>query len=286
MSSDTTHYVTGTPAPADGNPIFRSEPRPKLQHRLSADQIRQYHEDGFIVIRGLLDSAEAEFYGAEANVVVEAVRGLSKTYRLDPMKNMRFELDTETDRVWKVDPFTDMSAVFGALARDRRICDRLAGLYDGHEPRLFKDKLILKPPHSHGNNLHQDHNWWQGFPESCLTVTIALDRTTRVNGCTRLWAVPDRRFFHKTGSLSGQIPESAIAGLPATYLELEPGDAAIFHCLTPHAAEPNNTDHTRCVLFLSYNDSRDGEWRQAHYDHFFWYRTAAMEATRDEYYFL
>jgi len=285
MSSDK-RYVTGTPASATGNPSFRLEPRPKLQHRLSADQIRQFHDDGYIVIRGLLDREEAELYRAEATVVADAARRLSESHGLDPMKNLRFQLEQETDRVWKVDPFIDMSPVFSALARDRRICDRLACLYDGNEPRLFKDKLILKPPHSQGNALHQDYNWWQGFPESCMTVTIALDQTTRANGCTRLWAMADRRFLHEAGSLSGQIPESAIADLPDTYLELAPGDGAIFDCLTPHAADVNNTDQTRCVMFLSYNDSRDGEWRQALYDHFFWYATEPIAATRDEHYFL
>lgn len=65
--------------------------------------------------------------------------------------------------LWKIDPFHDLSRTFTAMVRDRRICDALASIYGGREPRLFKDKLIYKPPHTHGSTLHQDYLWWQGY---------------------------------------------------------------------------------------------------------------------------
>ena len=53
------------------------------------------------------------------------------------------------------------------LARDPRITDAVASPYDGYPPRLFKDKLIIRPPGSQGSDRHQDYNWWHGFPAAC-----------------------------------------------------------------------------------------------------------------------
>ena len=67
----------------------------------------------------------------------------------------------------------------------------------------------------------------------------------------------------KRETVSGAEPEMVCA---------EPGDVVFFGGFTPHEAGPNRTDGFRRQIFLSYNDSADGEWRAAHYDHFFNYR--------------
>ena len=191
---------------------------------------------------------------------------------------------------WKIDPFVSISPLFSALVRDRRIMDRLACLYDGYEAVLFKDKLIFKPPDSHGNGLHQDYNWWQGFPHSLLTVSVALDASTKENGCTELWTGHHQGFLHEPGSLDKtQIDPERLANEAHVYVELEPGDMAIFTCFTPHAAASNTSNSARRMLFLSYNDNRDGEHYTAHYEHFRWYRTRPdrmPEVERAKYYFL
>lgn len=230
-----------------------------------------------------------EFYRQEAGRIVDRALSLSREFQLEPKYNLRFEMLAD-DQPWKIDPFVSISPLFSALVRDRRIMDRLACLYDGYEAVLFKDKLIFKPPDSHGNGLHQDYNWWQGFPHSLLTVSVALDASTKENGCTELWTGHHQGFLHEPGSLDKtQIDPERLANEARVYVELEPGDIAIFTCFTPHAAAANTSDSARRMLFLSYNDSRDGEHYAAHYEHFRWYRTRPdrmEEAERTKYYFL
>jgi len=90
-------------------------------------------------------------------------------FSLDINYNLRFEM-LPNGQPWKVDPFVSISPLFAAVATGRHIMDRLASIYEGYEAVLFKDKLVLKPTDSHGNGIHQDYNWWQGFPKSLLTV--------------------------------------------------------------------------------------------------------------------
>lgn len=286
MSALATVPVLGTPRPVEGHRQYRLQPRARITHALSDQDLAAYRDRGFVVIRRLLSADEAAFFRDEADRMVAQVAALCRTHGRDPRHNLRLEWDHKLDRSWKIDPCTNASPAYAALARDPRITDRLCSIYDGFQPRLFKDKLILKPAGSHGNSRHQDYNWWQGLPRSCLTVSIALDATNRENGCTEMWTGHRRGFLHHADGEridSAELPLDLLADEEHHHIELEPGDAAIFSCFTPHAAAPNRSASPRRALFLSYNDSRDGEHYAAHYDHMFWYRTVREERPDDFY---
>jgi hypothetical protein len=272
-----------------GTPRWNGPQQRQPCSALSAAEVDEYHEKGFLILRDIFQPEEIETYRQEAEQLVDRAFSLSREFQLEPKYNLRFELLGD-GRPWKIDPFVSISPLFSALARDRRILDRLASLYEGYEAVLFKDKLIIKPPDSHGNGCHQDYNWWQGFPESLLTVSVALDASTKENGCTQLWTGHHQGFMHEHGSLDkGSIDPERLTNEEHVYVELAPGDIAIFTCFTPHAAATNTSNSARRVLFLSYNDSRDGEHYTAHYEHFRWYRTRPdrmPEAEREKYYFL
>ena len=272
-----------------GTPQWLGPQQRQLLFALDTAEIDEYHEKGFLILRDVFQPQEIEIYRQEAGQIVDRALSLSSVLQLDPKYNLRFEMLSD-GQPWKIDPFISISPLFSALVRDRRIMDRLASLYDGYEAVLFKDKLIFKPSDSHGNGLHQDYNWWQGFPHSLLTVSVALDASTRENGCTELWTGHHQGFLHEAGSLDKtQIDPEQLVNEEHVYVELNPGDMAIFTCFTPHAAASNTSNSARRILFLSYNDSRDGEHYTAHYEHFRWYRTRPdhmPEAERAKYYFL
>lgn len=272
-----------------GTPRWNGPQQRQLRYVLNAAEVDEYHEKGFLIFRDVFQPEEIETYRQEADQLVNRAFSLCSEFQLEPKYNLRFEMLGD-GRPWKIDPFVSISPIFSALVHDRRIMDRLASLYGGYEAVLFKDKLIIKPPDSHGNGCHQDYNWWQGFPESLLTVSVALDASTKENGCTQLWTGHNKGFLHEHGSLDkGTIDSDRLTNEEHIYVELSPGDIAIFTCFTPHAAAPNKSNSNRRMLFLSYNDSRDGEHYTNHYEHFRWYRTRPdrmPEAEREKYYFL
>ena len=272
-----------------GTPRWNGPQQRQLDFALDPEEVAEYQERGFLILRNVFQPEEIEIYRQETERIVDHALSLSHKFQLEPKYNLRFEMLAD-GHPWKIDPFVSISPLFSALVHDRRIMDRLACLYDGYEAVLFKDKLIFKPPDSHGNGLHQDYNWWQGFPHSLLTVSVALDASTKENGCTELWTGHHQGFLHEPGSLDKtQIDPEPLANETHIYVELEPGDMAIFTCFTPHAAAPNTSNSARRILFLSYNDSRDGEHYTAHYEHFRWYRTRSgsmPDAERAKYYFL
>ena len=213
-----------------GTPRWNGPQQRQLPFALNTAEIKEYRENGFLILRNVFQPEEIETYRQEAEQIVARAFALSREFQLEPKYNLRFEMLAD-GQPWKIDPFVSISPLFSALARDRRIMDRLASLYDGYEAVLFKDKLIFKPPDSHGNGLHQDYNWWQGFPQSLLTVSVALDASTKENGCTELWTGHHQGFMHEHGSLDqGSIAPERLANEEHVYVDLAPGDIAIFTC--------------------------------------------------------
>ncbi len=250
-------------------PAFARPRNPDLKHPLSEEQLGQFWSLGYISLPGLFTAAEAAEFSSEADRIYNDPRAEEMNIRYD------FSPENKADAakgkvLWKVDPFHDLSEVFTAMVRDRRICDALASIYGGREPRLFKDKLIYKPPHTHGNRLHQDYTWWQGFPTSLISVVIGIDAANEENGCTVVYPGYERGYITTPGKFEF-VPAEKVDPATAVRNLTKPGDVLMFHCFTPHEAGPNNTNHFRRQVFLTYNDSADGEHYQEHYEHFRWY---------------
>ncbi len=246
---------------------------------LSATEVGAWEMNGFVLCPSRFSADEVATWRAECD-------RLAVDHNRIHADNLRYEITNGKDSkdrtlMWKIDPLVDISPVFRTLARDPRILDPIRQIYKGSEPILFKDKLIYKPPGTHGNGLHQDWNWWQGFPTSCLTITIAIDGGTRENGCTEIFPGHTQGFLHAPGRYDYNI-ESKVDQSKVTYFESQPGDFGIFHCFTPHRAGENRSASQRRQLFLSYNDSNDGEFYLAHYAHMWEYRKDAehMDAER------
>ena len=248
--------------------IARNRQR-KLQYPLCDDELSSYKKNGFIHLKNVFSKDEVQ-------QLLQASDEVQNNSDIIQPNNIRFECftDSETNetKVWKADPISDLSPVFGALVRSRKILDPLASIYNGNEPFLFKEKLIFKPPGGRGSALHQDYNWWQGFPESLISVMIALDPADLTNGCTHLVPGYEDGFLTKPGEF-GDLEERQVRMSEAVPIMTEPGDVAIFHCYAPHFAGANNSPNIRRQIFLTYNDSADGDHYQSQRLHYEWYVT-------------
>lgn len=251
---------------------------------LSRDQLAFYKEEGYLILRDVFTDAEVELLAAEVERVCQERRDLIHA------DNMRVRFKTHhqsNDVMFEVfDPISDLSPFARAVALDCRILNSLHDLY-GEPAELFKDKLIYKLPGSIGATLHQDWIAWPGFPESFLTVVLAIDPFTAESGATEVFPR-----CHKRGYLSpknGQHHYVEITTLDAdpVPLLLNPGDLGIFGCFTPHRSAPNNTHLSRRGYFMSYNARSDGGQQHAkHYREFHdWIRAKSPEERKPSLFF-
>jgi ectoine hydroxylase-related dioxygenase (phytanoyl-CoA dioxygenase family) len=236
------------------------------QPGIPAQWVESYHDSGFLIARNVFFADEIAALAAECetlfgrNDLIEKQNIRCRWQDCAETKECRFDC---------FDPVIDIGPVCRYFAYDRRILDILRAIY-ADDAFLFKDKLIFKPPGATGYALHQDYIGWKEFPESFITVIVAIDPTDADNGATEVFPG-----YHKQGYLSPkdgdyhQLPPEAIDESCGIVLNLAPGDIAMFGGFTPHRSAPNRTDRWRRQLYLSYNAGRDGgDQRDAHYRQF------------------
>lgn len=233
---------------------------------LSAEQVEAYDRDGFLVLRNVFSAEEVGALAAEAETLVQR-RELIDTSNI----RCRWSDHAQTGECTFdcFDPVIDIGPVCRFFAYDERILAPLRAVYRD-EAHLFKDKLIFKPPGVKGYRLHQDYIGWAEFPESFVTVIVAIDATDAENGGTEVFPG-----YHRQGYMSPkdgdyhELPLESIDESTGVVLELQPGDIAFFSGFTPHRSAPNNSTGWRRQLYLSYSAARDGgDQREAHYRQF------------------
>jgi ectoine hydroxylase-related dioxygenase (phytanoyl-CoA dioxygenase family) len=237
-----------------------------LPSALAATDVAFYHDQGYLVLREVFSPDEISALAAEADALVARAELIHK----DNIRcRWQDHADTKECRFDCFDPVIDIGPVSRYFAYDERILNVLRAIYDG-EAHLFKDKLIFKPPAATGYALHQDYIGWKEFPESFITVIVAIDPTDATNGATEVFPG-----YHQQGYLSPrdgdyhQLPLETIDESRGVILELAPGDIAMFSGFTPHRSSANRSARWRRQLYLSYNAGRDGgDQRDAHYRQF------------------
>jgi hypothetical protein len=244
-----------------------------------------YEDQGYLVERAVFTPDEI------ASATLEAAQLVARNDLIDT-RNLRCRWQPKCDDgeclFETFDPVIDIAPVCARLARHPRLLAVLGELY-GEPARLFKDKLIFKPPGARGYDLHQDFIAWPSFPRSFVTAAVAIDPCSLENGCTVVY--PGQ---HRRGCLSAEdgeyhpLPLETVEQATALPLELQPGDVAFFGCFMPHCSAPNTSGGWRRLLYLSFNaDSDGGDRREAHYREFLaWLRKKYAEYGKTNVYFV
>lgn len=222
------------------------------------EQVQQFNDDGFIIIRGLFDAEEMELLIKKS----KADAGLQEDAygRLDSGGN------TIKLALWN-DPKDDL---YGMFSRCRRIVDTMETFLGG-EVYHYHSKMILKEPHVGGAwEWHQDYGYW--YNNGCLYPTmascmIAVDRATRENGCLQvlkgshhLGRIEHGVVADQTGADMERV-HAAMGRLDLVHCEMDPGDAVFFHANLLHASAPNKSDHPRWALICCYNTARNDPYK-------------------------
>ncbi len=233
---------------------------------VSSEAIRSYHDNGYLILRGVFRPEEIAVLAFESQML------LSRRDLIDTA-NIRCRWQdhvTSGECLFDCfDPVIDIGPICRGFARDERIMAPLRAIYND-EAYLLKDKLIFKRPGAKGYALHQDYISWKEFPDSFMTVILAIDPTDAENGATEVFPG-----YHRQGYLSArdgdyhELAPAAIDESRGAVLDLQPGDLALLSGFTPHRSAPNRSDRWRRQLYLSYNAGRDGgDLRDAHYRKF------------------
>lgn len=224
-------------------------------------QVSQFHDDGYIVVPGLLDSEEIELLRniAKGDQALQRDAGSRADGEGGAVKLVvRNELPDDT--------------IYGAIVRSERIVSTMQKLLDD-EVYHYHHKMILKEARVGGAwAWHQDYGYWYNngclFPDmaSCM---IAVDRATKENGCLQVVKrshLLGRMDHMKVGDQTGADPERVAAvleRLDLVYCDLEPGSAIFFHGNTLHRSDQNKSDHPRWAFICCYNTRHNDPYKDS-----------------------
>ena len=217
---------------------------------LSQEQITQYQENGFVIIRGFFDPEE-----------VEPIR---KACEVDPeIKGSQLKFGDPQGKINQGAFWSDLGdSLLGVLPRLARMVNAAEVLLGG-EVYHWHSKLVQKKPYSEGRfEWHQGYGVW--YYDGCLfpgilSCTIGINNHTKENGCLQVI-----RKSHLMGRID-HIPdgdsvwadpkrmEQVLERLEVVYCELEVGDVVFFHPNTLHASDGNTTAQTRINMTCHYN---------------------------------
>jgi len=128
---------------------------------------------------------------------------------------------------------------------------------------LFSSHFICKDPFKgRATPWHEDSAFWKSHFDrfdKIITVWLAIDRSTKENGCMRVIPGTHNNGFSEYQAVNGDMntfdsgikPES-IDESKAVYFELERGECSLHDSRIIHGALSNTSSHRRCGYTMRY----------------------------------
>ncbi len=218
----------------------------------TTEQIRQFQEDGFLILPEFLDPT---FAARAADRFEPMFRGEFPTGLQPDEWNWREGRDREdiTRQIcngWKSDPIVAAIVLSEAVGA---ACSQLAGWTGA---RIGQDNVLWKPPGASALGYHQDDSYCQWVvPANYMTCWIALDDTTADGGTleyvrgSHLWGkFPMIRQFHAPDDYHEALKIAAeqVGQRPEiVHVEIPRGGCAIHAGATWHGSGRNSSPQHR-----------------------------------------
>ena len=232
------------------------------QGLLTPEDIAAYRRDGYVVVRNVLGprniGACIDALGglATGRIAARETRLMFES-GIDPAK---LNPDEREQAIRKYMDFVGDAPALKAAANSRRLHAVLDQLL-GHGRLLFQEMALVKPPRIGSEKpWHQDASYFRlTDPGLIVGVWIALDPALRMNGCMEVvpgshlaGAVPH---VHENDFNRCRIVPGKVRVAERVAIEMQPGDALLFHALLHHFTAPNKSDLRRRAVQFHYHQT-------------------------------
>jgi len=215
---------------------------------LDVDEIESYRTDGWVVPRLRLPEARV----AEMAAALEALLRENPGVRPEKLVSAHIEGDNGEG--------VRGSRAFLDLARDPEIVELVRGVL-GEDLILWGCHVFCKPPaEGYETPWHQDGHYWPIRPLANCTVWVALEESSRENGCLRV--IPGshaakqlHEHLHEDRSdltLNQRLAAGSFDEASAVDIELQPGEMSLHDVFMIHGANANRSTKRRTGVALRY----------------------------------
>jgi len=225
---------------------------------IGASEVEQYREEGYLVVRGLLDPEEAAALRKECHDIADR---LGRTRNLDATwgaARTAVASPVET-KILHCHDVQFYSAAFTKLICDPRFTDVAAALMGTENVQLHHTKMFIKPPEKGSPfPMHQDAPFFPHDKHSMMAAIFHFDDAPLEKGCVRV--VPGS---HKLGLLDHlpdggwHLPVDQYPIEDAVPIPAKAGDVLFFSYLTIHGSGINVSNEARTTVLVQYRDPED-----------------------------
>ncbi|MEZ5275741.1 MAG: phytanoyl-CoA dioxygenase family protein [Opitutaceae bacterium] len=210
-------------------------------YRLTPEQIRFYHENGYLI-------------------------GLPPIYTAEEMKRYNAELpqllallhhgETAKDiREWH-----ETSLYLYEICMNPKILDLVEGIL-GPDFYLWASNFFIKPPHSKETvGWHQDAYYWPMEPMNTVTVWLAFDDVDEVNGgmkivpgSHKMGLIKHQRSTQTDSVLTLELEGGSVREDAAVQFKLKAGEASLHDDRAIHGSPANPSSRRRAGLTIRYS---------------------------------
>ncbi len=226
-------------------PSVNDTSTPTASARLEPAQVDQYHEEGYLILKQPVLAQEK--FDALKSYFEEILTDLPSSERPEAMDVPHF-----------------VHPELLKWAFDDAVLDLVEPIL-GPDIALFSTHFICKPK-GNGKRVpwHEDSAYWKDKinPMEVCTVWLAIDPSTKVNGC--MMVIPKTHREGQAGYSDYDAVDTArsVFGTEIThrqrdeskrvYIELEPNECSLHDARIQHGSEPNTSDIRRCGWTLRF----------------------------------
>ena len=255
--------------------------------QLTPEQVAQFAEDGYLLLRGALTDADLdpiiaeyeEYIGRRAEELLAAGH-ISALYADEPFDRRLISICREDDAIYKeLDIMHLRGRASFEFLRNDRLLDMVESLVGPeitcspiqHTRAKLPAGVTPSGSDPHVAPWHQDAGvtWEEADPHFILTVWLPLCAATPENGCLQILPRAHRNGLvqhHIKQGLGTVIIDDEMPQIAQLTLPMDKGDVLLMDKQTPHRSTPNNADMVRWSMDLRYQQTGTPTGRPFHPD--------------------
>ncbi|KAL8608182.1 hypothetical protein ACOMHN_016637 [Nucella lapillus] len=257
---------------------LREYRRTEVDLDVTSEMLNDFKDAGYVMVRNMLDKEEVSQLKKSFETIAEYEK---HSFAINDGAQAKIY-----QCCWNF-PGNDVSGMVARSEKYAGTCEKLMG----GEVYHYHSKVMKKEAQSGGRIVwHQDYGYWYKsgnlFPDM-INIFTAIDPCTRENGCLQILEGSHQCGRIDHGPIGGQVGadvervEQLKTKLEHHYVEMEPGDAIIFHCNLLHVSSANTSIHRRWAFANAYNMASNSSVVAHHHPSYHKLQKVANTAIKD-----
>jgi len=217
---------------------------------LSADQVAEFKQNGFIAVEDVLSAEEVAALAARADLIAagEAEHVPETSVQLEPVfRKGERAVENRVLSVRKLYNLAVYDPVMWEHVLNPRVVDIIAELLGTDDIKMYGDQLFMKAPEvGTAQGWHQDSASWRDIlPMDLVSAWTAIDPATLDNGCLHFAPGTQRWGMLRGAQLAPLLPDLGSGQWPSVPVPLKPGSISFHHSLVLHRSGANHSTMRR-----------------------------------------